>query len=178
MQRIILFILSFLFLIVTSLLSQETTGKLEGRILDSSGNPIVLANVLINSESMQGERGTTTNDKGYFYALNLPVGIYTVKISHVGKQTLTFENIIVQLGKTSTLGEITLKNEAEQISEVIVSSEKPVIDPSSTTIGLNLEKQNYENLPIQRDYKSVLSLSPLATESYYGDGVNLSGSTG
>jgi len=178
MQRPILFTLLFLFLFVHSLLSQETTGKLEGRILDSGGIPIVLTNILINSESMQGERGTTTNVKGYFYALNLPVGNYTVKISYVGKQTLVFENIIIQLGKTSTLGEITLKDEAEQISEVIVSSEKPVIDPSSTTIGLNLEKKNYENLPIQRDYKSVLSLSPLATESYYGDGVNLSGSTG
>ena len=178
MQKTILFILLFLFLFVTSLLSQETTGKLEGRILDPGDDPIVLANVLIKSESMQGERGTTTNDKGYFYFLNLPVGEYTVKISHVGKQSLTYENVIIQLGKTSTLGDITLKNEAEEISEVIVSSYKPVIDPSSTTIGLNLEKHNYENLPIQRDYKSVAALSPLATESYYGDGLNLSGSTG
>ena len=71
MQRAILITLFFLFLFINSLLSQETTGKLEGRILDPEGNPIVLANVLINSESMLGERGTTTNVKGYFYALNL-----------------------------------------------------------------------------------------------------------
>lgn len=178
MQRTILFILSFLFLFVTSLLSQETTGKLEGRILDSGRNPVVSANILINSNSMQGERGATTNEKGYFYAFNLPVGNYTVKISHIGKQTLTFENIFVQLGKTSTLGEITLKSEAEQISEVIVLAGKPVIDPTSTTIGLNLEQKVFENLPIHRNYKSVISLSPHASNSYYGDGVNISGSTG
>ena len=115
---------------------------------------------------MQGERGTTTNDKGYFYALNLPVGIYNVKISYVGKQTLTFENIIVQLGKTSTLGEIILKEEAEELSEVIVSSDKPVIDPGSTTIGLNLEQKVFENLFILHIMKiSTLKVNGFMTKN-------------
>ena len=73
MHRTILFTL-FLFLVSNATLSQETTGKLEGRILDSGRNPIVSANILINSNSMQGERGTTTNEKGYFYAFNLHDG--------------------------------------------------------------------------------------------------------
>lgn len=173
-----LFTLSILFLFVNLILSQETTGNLEGRILDSERNPIASANIILNSERMQGERGTTSNARGYFYALKLSVGIYTVAISHVGKQTTTVEKVNVLLGKTTTLGEVILNEAAEEISEVIISSDKPVIDPGSTTIGLNLEQKAFENLPIQRDYKSVISLSPLATQSFYGDGVNVSGSTG
>lgn len=158
--------------------AQESTGTLEGRIINTYGIPISQVNVLLNSNNMLGNRGTVTNDEGYFYAYKIPPGNYEVKITFVGKQTKIFENVIVQLGKKTTLGEVILNEGSKELSEVIISSPRLLIDPSSTTIGLNINEKIYQTLPIQRNYKSLMALSPLATESYYGDGINISGGTG
>ncbi len=165
-------------LIINSMWAQETTGRIEGRILNTNGESIPLASVSMNSTSMQGIRNTVTNEKGYFYALGIPVGNYTINISHMSKQSVIFENIIVMLGKTTSLGDIILNEKVNEIGEVVIHSDKPIVDVNSTSSGLNLEQEVYETLPVQRDYKSVVSLSPHATESYYGDGLNLSGGTG
>ena len=178
MRQSIVHTFLFIFMIFSVSMAQESNGSLEGRILNSNKDPIINANILLSSSSLQGTRGTSTNEQGFFYAYKIPSGNYTVKISYVGKQTIIFKNVIVQLGKKSSLGEVILKQGSEELSEVIVSSNKPVIDPTSTTLGLNLNEKVFENLPIQRDYKSLISLSPLATESFYGDGINVSGSTG
>ncbi len=171
-------ILFLIFLIFNISLAQESAGSLEGKILDRETNPIINANIFLSSNSLQGTRGTSTNALGYFCVYKIPPGNYTVKITYVGKQTLIFEEVIVQLGKKSTLGEVILNEASGELPEVIVSSNKNVIDQTSSTNGLNLNKKVFENLPIQRDYKSLMSLSPLATESFYGDGINISGSTG
>jgi Carboxypeptidase regulatory-like domain len=178
MNRTILLIIILILAIIKLSLAQKSTGDLEGRILDSEGAPIIHANIQLSSESMLGVRKTLTNKQGYFYAFGIPVGNYTIIISHISKQNVTFENIIVRLGKTTSLGEVMLKEEVSEIQEIVVHAGKPIVDVSSTSSGLSIKKSIFESLPIQRDYKSVLSLSPLATESYYGDGVNVSGSTG
>ena len=53
-----------------------------------------------------------------------------------------------------------------------------MIDPSSTTVGLNLASETYEDLPLDRNFRSIVSLALQANTSYLGDEVNISGSTG
>lgn len=178
MQKQITQSLLIIFLIFNISLAQESTGSLEGRIFDSDQNPILNVNIKLSSQSMQGTRGTITNEQGYFYAYKIPSGSYDVRISYVGKQTIIFKDVIVQLGKTTSLNDVILMESAGELTEVFVSSPKLLIDLSSTTIGLNIDKKVYQTLPIQRNYKALMALSPLATESYYGDGINISGSTG
>lgn len=178
MQKLFNQSLLLIFLIFNISFAQESTGSLEGKILDRETNPIINANIFLSSNSLQGTRGTSTNALGNFCVYKIPPGNYRVKISYVGKQTIIFEEVLVQLGKKTSLGEVILNEALGELPEVIVSSNKNVIDPTSTTNGLNLNEKVFENLPIQRDYKSLISLSPLATESYYGDGVNVSGGTG
>ena len=167
-----------LFICFSVLSAQEQSGFLEGRVLDSLGYPIENANVTLSSNSLQGTKGTVTNKYGDFYTYKVPAGIYEVRISHIGKQTIIFQNVVIQLGKKTALGNVILPPVSKELSEIIISSSKPIIDPSSTSHALNLEEKVYQYLPVQRNYKSLMSLSPLATESFYGDGINLSGSTG
>ena len=86
---------------------------------------------------------------------------------------MNFSISIAQESTGSLEGRI-LDNERSSI----IHANKPVIDPTSTANCLNLNEKVFENLPLQRNYKSLISLSPLATENYYGDKVYISGSTG
>jgi hypothetical protein len=167
-----------IFFISTSALSQDISGNLEGLVSDSLGSPLPGVNVTVQSENLQGLKGTATNEKGYFSIFYLPVGNYKVKISMVGYGELVIEKVQIRLGKTTYLGEFKLVQEAINLPEITVSAEKENIDPTSTTYGGNIQPKYFDQLPVYRDYKSIVTLLPQANTSGFGDGVNIGGSTG
>jgi len=168
-------VLSFSF---TTTPAQETTGTIEGRLVDDAGKPVAFANINVTSPSLQGGRGVMSTSDGYFGVFKLPVGVYKVTVSHVSYQEVIYEEIDVRLGRTTTLGKVTLASKTYEAPAVIVSEKKPLIDPTSTTIGANLVSSEFEDLPIDRDYQNMASLLPHANESYGGDGINFAGSPG
>ena len=65
-MRIVISIIAALLLSISNVLSQGTTGNLEGWILDENEKPIESVNIVISSQSLLGTRGATTNSNGYF----------------------------------------------------------------------------------------------------------------
>jgi len=178
MNRIDKLLLLLISLYMGSLNAQDITGNIEGLITDSTGTPLPGVNISVQSENLQGTKGTATNERGYFTIFSLPIGNYKVKISMVGYRDLIIENIEINLGKTTYVGKIKLGQRVINLPEVTISGERQIIDPTSTTHGGNIKPKDYEQLPLDRDYKSMISLLPQANTSYYGDGVNIGGSTG
>jgi len=171
-------LLSFIVTISFPILAQETTGRLEGRVLDAAGQPIAYANIMVTGPGLQGTRGTLTSSQGRFLMLVLPVGEYTVSISHVSYQERKFEGVRIRLGQTRTLGDVKLEERMYTTKEIVVEAEAPLIDPASTYMGANISSKEYEALPIDRSYQNMVSLLPQANQSYLGDPVNMAGSTG
>ncbi|UCH84278.1 MAG: TonB-dependent receptor, partial [Candidatus Latescibacterota bacterium] len=147
-------------------------------MVDSEGKAIAFANVNVTSPSLQGGRGVMSTSEGYFGVFKLPVGIYTVKVSHVSYQDVTFEEVSVRLGRTTTLGKVTLTVKTFEAPAIIVTEKKPLIDPTSAAISVNLVSKEFEDLPLDRDYQNMPALLPHANESFFGDGVNFAGSPG
>ena len=160
------------------LCAQETTGNLEGWVLGSNNEPLPNANISVHSPSLQGSRGTSSNEHGYFRVVALPVGRYTVEVTHVAYATLTFENVRIELGRTTTIGRAKLQSRTVELSTVTVSADRRTIDPTTSTTGLNLSYDEIVALPVDRDYLSIVTLTPGANASFYGDRINISGSTG
>jgi hypothetical protein len=158
--------------------SQETSGNLEGRILDESGGPIELATVTVTGPYLQGERTTITAPDGHFRFLALPVGKYRVDISHVSFEGTVLENIRVRLGGTTDVGEVHLAAQLYEVDVIEVTAEAPMIDPASTVLGSNLFSEEYGELPIDRNYRNMAVLLPHVNESYLGDEVGFAGGTG
>jgi hypothetical protein len=171
---------SFLLLVFAPLtvLAQSTTGNLEGWIRDASGSAIVGANITVTSPDLQGVRGTSTDERGFFRLLALPSGKYTVRLLHVSYQPAVFEKVQIWLGKTTTLPEVKLEQGSIEIGEVVVSGERRLLDPTSATSGANLTLEKFEVLPLDRNYRSIASLVPGADQSFYGDEINIAGATG
>ena len=108
----------------------------------------------------------------------MPPGLYRADIHHLAYRQLVIDSLRVRLGKTMYLGELRLDDKLVEMMEVVVTSRRGLIDPTSTTTGGNFSKDEIESLPLQRDYESIAMLLPQVNQSYFGDGISYSGSSG
>lgn len=175
-KKLILLLLTLL--ISSSICAQVTTGNLLGVITDSSGNSISLTEITISGPSLIANIGTVSNEIGYFQIRAIPPGQYRVEIKHLSYQVLIIENVDVRLGRTINMDQIILHPGTVDLEEVVVVWTKPALDPTSTTLGSYIDAQILNSLPIERDYKSVLTLLPQANASFYGDDANILGASG
>jgi hypothetical protein len=167
-----------LLLLVSSLPAQDVAGRLEGRVLDLEGLPLAGVQMVVTGACLQGLREAKSDERGYFRFFSLPTGTVVVKIHHEAFQDVTVENVAVRLGATTSIGEIRLQQKTLETREIVVTAERPLIDLTSTTTGSSLVLDTIKNLPVARDYRSVMAILPGANQSYYGDEVNVSGATG
>jgi hypothetical protein len=158
--------------------AQEITGNIEGQIRTDKGDPVAFANIVVSGPTLQGSRGVMSTADGYFGVFKLPVGTYTVSLSHVSYNPATVEDVIVRLGRTTTLGKVQLTVKVFDVPAIIVTERKKLIDPLTIAIGTNLTSDEFQQLPIDRDYKTITTLIPLVNESFLGDESNFAGSTG
>jgi len=102
-------------LLTAAVSAQETTGNIEGRVLDERRSPLAQAHLLVAGPALQGKRVAWTDDQGYFHVPALPVGLYVVTVSGMTYRSVTFENVRVQLGATTTLGNIRMDIAAHEV---------------------------------------------------------------
>ena len=160
-----------------SIWSQDVTGNLDGTILYSEGFSMPGIRIVVSGANLQGIREATTNERGRFFVLALPVGTYAVKIQHPDFQEVSLQNVAIRLGKTTSLGEIRLDLKVLEYN-IVVSGEHPVLDFISSSGNSNLDVRTVESLPVARDYRSLTSLLPHAVQDPYGTEANIAGSSG
>jgi hypothetical protein len=67
---------------------------------------------------------------------------------------------------------------AVTLPTVVVLADAPLLDPVTTAGGGNLSSDLFEALPVDRNSHALPTLLPQANLSYYGDEVNIAGSSG
>lgn len=165
-------------LVFMNLEAQEVTGRLEGRVLDHHGKLLAGVQVTVSGASLQGARQAVSDKRGYFRFFSLPSGVYALRFEREPFHELLMEEVRVGLGRTTALGEIRLQPLYVEEHRIIVRGTPPLIDPTTTTVGTNLTAVTVQDLPVARDYRSVLAMLPGTARSSYGDDVNISGATG
>ena len=131
-------------------LAQQTLGAINGTITDTSGAAVTAATVTATGEATGLTRVAKTQKNGYFEILNLPVGRYTVTVTHEGFETTRLPGIEVQEARATTLNP-ALK--IGQVSESVTVTANPLLNATDTTNGYTLDKQQ-------------IALTPLATGSF------------
>lgn len=116
MKTIILLLISITILFPLFLNAQ--TGTIEGVVLESTTRaPVVGATVLVVGTPL----GTSTDDNGQFVIRNVPVGMYSLRVSSIGYTPYIESDIMVSAVKpvslTILLVETPLEYEAVQITE-------------------------------------------------------------
>ncbi|HRN26359.1 MAG TPA: TonB-dependent receptor, partial [Ignavibacteriaceae bacterium] len=146
-------ILFALLLLPTLMLAQ--TGKIKGKVTDlTSGEPLIGANVLVVGTSL----GAATDVNGMYSISNLQAGVYEVKSSYIGYQTITVTNVRVSADLTTDIN-FQLPGEGISVGEVVVVSERPLINPSNTNAIRTTSSDIIDDLPV-RDFNNILALTP------------------
>ena len=84
------------------------TGKVMGTVTDkANGNLLPGVNVVLEGTGM----GAATDEDGDFYILNIPPGLYNVKLSYIGYAVITIENIRVTKDLTTNLYTVELSSD-------------------------------------------------------------------
>jgi len=176
----ILITLLALTLAAGSLMAQSTRGDIQGRVVGDDGLALPGVTVTIESPDMIGTKTTVTDANGGFKFLVIPPGTYKATFSLSGFQTQEQGGIVVPIGSTARV-DATMS--AAFTDEVVVTSELPLVDTTSTTVGVNISSDFFNDLAVGRNYTDVAALTPGAQTDDSGvngrdDGQTFYGSTG
>jgi hypothetical protein len=119
----------------TASYGQSVSGNIEGWLVNEKNEAVVSATIVVMSADLLGTRGTSSNEQGYFRIQSLPTGNYRLKVSAISYSPEELNDVRIGLGTTTNVGAIKLKEEAVEVGEVVVTSERPRIDQSTTSVG-------------------------------------------
>jgi hypothetical protein len=120
-----------------------------------------------------GARSTFTDGQGVYRVTQLPSGEYRVSFRLSGFKTLNVDGVTVGVGSTMTInGTMQIDSLSE---EVTVISDTPVIDLQATTVGVNWDEKQMEDLPYGRGIRGLARLVPGLSPTQFDVGGNTVG---
>ncbi len=155
--------------------AQVTTSTLNGKVTDASGAAVPGAAVVAVHTPSGTQYYAVANAEGR-YAINgmRSGGPYSVEVSCLGYQTVTYTDVTLQLAEAYSLN-ASLKDDAQMLSEaVVISTANSKFAVEKTGAATNINKSQIEALPtVSRSITDVTRLSP-----YGGNGMTFAGADG
>jgi outer membrane receptor protein involved in Fe transport len=133
------------FLFFAAGVSAQTAGKVEGTVTDrDTGQPLPGAQVLIDGTQL----GNISDDNGYYFINNVPIGAQTVTASFLGYQTESQQHRILA-GQTTTV-DFALSTEVIVADSAIVTvtEREPLVPRDNTISKSRFLKENVQDLPL------------------------------
>ena len=156
--------LLILSVLAASSVRADTRGKLTGAMTDKSKSAIIGASIVIVGSSL----GAATDIDGYYVIMNIPPGVYDVRITGVGYETKVIKGIRIASGQTTTLNE-TLSEEIIQSKEVVVTAERPIVDTRQTSAVSILGEDQISVLPVQ-SLQDIVNLQAGVVDGHFRGG--------
>ncbi|SDE16573.1 Outer membrane receptor for ferrienterochelin and colicins [Pricia antarctica] len=144
----------------TFFLAAQSSGTttITGKIIESGGQPIEFATVLVGDPTSKTPiDGTTTLDDGSF-TLETDASDFFIEVSFIGFKSLTLEHKIAANGSID-LGAITLEEDSQQLDEVVVEGEisqtQFKLDKRVFNVGSDLSSTGASALEVLNNVPSV-----------------------
>ena len=148
----------------------QTTGAILGAVTDSkTGEKLAGVTVIATSPSLAQAQTAITDEKGQYKITDLPPGEYLVTFYYAD---ITLERGGVAVGVSKVTPVYQKLNQDQAGGEVVkIVDSAPVIDPTSTTQGITIDKNYIKNIPVPgRTFESTLG----AAAGSQGDGLGVS----
>jgi hypothetical protein len=147
-------------LFASCLFAQRDLGTIAGTVTDPQGGVVPNAKVTIREDATGLSYDLTTNESGEFVRPALKPGTYSVTVEASGFRRAQQQNVVIVGGDrvavpiTLTVGNIT--------ETVEVTSQAPLLQTETTTLGASLGKKAVSELPLggQRTFSFLARLSP------------------
>lgn len=150
--------------------AQVTTSSINGLILDYTNNQLEGANIVAVHMPTGTTYGTVTNLNGRFSLLNLRVGgPYTIKVSYIGFNEQTFEDVYLTLGKSESIS-LSMTPDSQELDAVVVTANSSdVFSSDRTGAKTSVGRRELTTLPtISRSAADFTRLEPTASNGSFG----------
>src|SRR5215470_1002463 len=154
---------------------QETTGVIEGTVVDAQGARVAGATVLVEGNAFS--RTITTDAEGFYRIIQVPAGTYSITTSATNFSTERSENVKVTLGRATT-ADITLNAGQVSANVVVTAADVAAIDTTSNRIQTNITTDIINAVPRGTKVDSVLKLSGATREEPLSRGFQVDGASG
>ncbi|HVB33068.1 MAG TPA: TonB-dependent receptor [Patescibacteria group bacterium] len=142
-----------------SALAQLPTASILGSVKDPSGAAIPGATVTATNTDTGATRTVATDSQGNYNLVELPVGNYTLKVSHTGFKSASRGGITLSVTQQALIN-FKLEIGATQ-QTVTVTGAVPLVNTQSATLGGLVNNQTLEQLPLNgRNYINLTLLQP------------------
>ncbi len=151
--------LSALAFMISAVFAQQGRGTILGTVTDPSGAAIPGAQVTVTNTATNLTFNAITNDDGFFTVPNLIVGSYSITISKEGFKKSVRGGVTLEVDQKA---DINAQLEAGAVSETVeVTSQAPLVDTASATVGKVIENRRVQELPVNgRNALALVLLAP------------------
>ncbi len=133
-------------IVFSTFLYGGTTGKISGRIIDQeSKEGLPGVNVVIVNSQM----GAATDVNGRYAILNVPPGIYGLRISMMGYDPVVYQNVRVSIDLTTKVNVQLQSKVLEAGEEVTIVAERPMVQMDMTSSLSSVGAKEIKDLPVQ-----------------------------
>ena len=138
MKAVAAFLATWVFCVVA--LTGQDNAQFYGKISTDDNDPAIYATLILAraSDSIMVKAGTTDLD-GKFEFVEVPSGDYRLNISYVGYQDYKTDVIRLEPGTIKELPNLILTGRTEEISEVVVTALRPIVEvqPDKTVFNVD-----------------------------------------
>ncbi|MBA3827781.1 MAG: carboxypeptidase regulatory-like domain-containing protein [Taibaiella sp.] len=176
MARTLRYLFVLLFLGVSfSASAQSVPGEISGIVLDTKGEPVIGAIVVVTEGNIQ-KGGAQTDDVGRFIIKPVDAGRYDVSASYAGLQKTVISNVVVNSDKTTGL-KFTMQDKSS-LKEVQVTAYKvPLIDSNSSGPNTTISREAIKDLPTHNT-ADMVALAANTYQQKSGGGISIAGGRG
>ncbi|TVZ26174.1 TonB-dependent receptor-like protein [Gillisia sp. Hel_I_86] len=166
-----LFVVIFLMMTAVTFAQGVTTSAINGRVLDTNGEPLPGANIVAVHQPSGTTYGAISDFDGFYRISNMRVGgPYIITISFVGFENFSANDINLKLGDSRNIS-AEIGESQNALDEVVITGERnSVFDSGKTGAETSVSQRQVNTLPsISRNIADFARLTPQAQVS--GDDV-------
>ena len=153
----------------TGLWAQGTSGKVQGIVLDPTGQPIPNSQVFVLGTSF----AALTNEDGFYFINNVPAGSYSMRAQFIGYQPAEISGVRVLADQTLTV-DFRLSGAVALEAITITAATAPIVPRDQVASKSIVTGEDVENLPVD-DALNLVLLAP-GVVSARGGAISIRGS--
>ena len=168
MKRIFLAALALACAMSGTAAAQQTTGSIQGRIVDAQGAAIPGVSVTGRNAATGFVRTEVSDAEGVYSLTGLPVGTYDITAELQGFNKFERKEIVVNVGQTIPL-DVTMNVGGVQ-ETITVTGETPMVRTTDSSVGGVVDVTNIESLPLNgRQFANLAVTIPGVGLGFHSD---------
>jgi outer membrane receptor protein involved in Fe transport len=144
------YVLVFGFFLALTGTLQAQSGKIEGRVVDQDGEPLIGVNVVVEGTT----RGASTDLDGFYFILNVRPGTYNLVATYLGFDTVTVTEVSVSVDRTTTVN-FEMFESGLMLGEIVVSAQANMIVRDRTSASAKVSGADLQVLPVDNFTQAV-----------------------